>query len=569
MHQILGGALLMPYFLLAQVVVGVVAGGRNTLTSLPLALAAYGTALPLAAATGLFGLVRPMSVAAVRALCGVPGEKLAEGPARSWSARGRGSVWWTAHLGVGALVSGMCLALPPLAVLLLVAPFTGSVRHSELGLFWLDGEARPYTTPLLGVALLVALGWCVAGAGALLARLAPVLLGPTPADRLAASEERAADLAVRNRLARELHDAVGHALSAVTLQAGAARRVLDRDPEFVREALTAIEETTRRTVGELDAVLGLLREGEGGPGGLSGAGTEPAPTLAGDLDGLLGRSRAAGIPITAHLDPGRAGDWARLPAITSREAYRIVQEGLSNALRHGSGPVELRIVLRDGDGDGGDGGGGGGGAGTGTDIGTGDGHGSHDRDPAPDRDRDRDPDPAPDRDIHPDRDPGPERNPGQVGSRDRDPHLDPDPGPERNPGRVGSRDRDGDGDRDPGRVGNRERDRKRDRERDLDRERDRGPGSDWRPYGQPQGQPHGHRHRHRARHRELEITMTNPPASPGRTGAAGASGHRATGGRGLRGIAERAALLGGAVEAGPHDGLWRLRAVLPLGGGGR
>ncbi|WP_443067417.1 sensor histidine kinase [Streptomyces sp. NBC_01426] len=429
MHQILGGALLMPYFLLTQVVVGVVAGGRNTLTSLPLALAAYGAALPLAAATGAFGLVRPMSVAAVRALCGVPGEGLAEGPARSWSARARGSAWWTAHLGVGALVSGMCLALPPLAVVLVVAPFTDPLRHSDLGLFWLDGEARPYTAPLLGVALLVGLGWCVAGAGALLARLAPVLLGPTPADRLAVAEERAADLAVRNRLARELHDAVGHALSAVTLQASAARRVLDRDPVFVREALTAIEETTRRTVGELDAVLGLLREeGEGGPHDPAGPGTEPAPTLAGDLDGLLARSRAAGTPITAHLDPGRAGDWARLPAISSREAYRIVQEGLSNALRHGAGAVELRIVLRDGD-----------------------------------------------------------------GERDQRPHP----------------------------------------------------------------QPHGHR--------ELEITMTNPPASA----ASGERDRRATGGRGLRGIGERAALLGGAVEAGPHDGLWRLRAVLPLGGGGR
>ncbi len=94
----------------------------------------------------------------------------------------------------------------------------------------------------------------------LLARWAPELLGPTPADRLAAAEQRAADLAVRNRLARELHDAVGHALSAVTLQASAARRVLDHDPEFVREALAAIEDTTRRTVGELDAVLGVLRE---------------------------------------------------------------------------------------------------------------------------------------------------------------------------------------------------------------------------------------------------------------------------------------------------------------------
>ncbi|MGW6836602.1 histidine kinase [Streptomyces sp. NPDC054949] len=499
MHQILGGALLMPYFLLTQVVVGVVAGGRNALTSLPLALAAYGAALPLAAATGTFGLVRPMSVAAVRALCGVPGEGLAEGPARSWSARVRGSAWWTAHLGVGALVSGMCLALPPLAVFLIVAPFTGSVRHSDLGLFWLDGEARPYTTPLFGVALLVGIGWCVAGAGALLARLAPVLLGPAPADRLAAAEERAADLAVRNRLARELHDAVGHALSAVTLQASAARRVLDRDPAFVREALTAIEETTRRTVGELDAVLGLLREGEGegGPDGPSRPGTEPAPTLAGDLDGLLARSRAAGTPITAHLDPGRAGDWARLPAITSREAYRIVQEGLSNALRHGGGAVELRIVLRDTD------------DGDGLGERTGAGRGGADRDRGRAGNRERDRYQYRDRDGNGDRD--------GIGDGDQDPHPDPDPHPH--------------------------------------------PQPPSHPKPPPYRQPHGHR----ARQRELEITMTNPLASPG----AGERDRRTAGGRGLRGIGERAALLGGAVEAGPHDGLWRLRAVLPLGGGGR
>ncbi|MGW6970942.1 histidine kinase [Streptomyces sp. NPDC054952] len=493
----------MPYFLLTQVVVGVVAGGRNALTSLPLALAAYGAALPLAAATGTFGLVRPMSVAAVRALCGVPGEGLAEGPARSWSARVRGSAWWTAHLGVGALVSGMCLALPPLAVFLIVAPFTGSVRHSDLGLFWLDGEARPYTTPLFGVALLVGIGWCVAGAGALLARLAPVLLGPAPADRLAAAEERAADLAVRNRLARELHDAVGHALSAVTLQASAARRVLDRDPAFVREALTAIEETTRRTVGELDAVLGLLREGEGegGPDEPSRPGTEPVPTLAGDLDGLLARSRAAGTPITAHLDPGRAGDWARLPAITSREAYRIVQEGLSNALRHGGGAVELRIVLRDTD----------------TDTDTDDGDGD------------------------------------RVGDRDRDRDDNGDG--------VGIGDGIGNGDRDSDRIGNRDRDRIGNRDRDGDQDPHPHPHPHPKPDPHPYRQPHGHR----ARQRELEITMTNPLASPG----AGERDRRTAGGRGLRGIGERAALLGGAVEAGPHDGLWRMRAVLPLGGGGR
>ncbi|MFJ6717045.1 sensor histidine kinase [Streptomyces sp. NPDC091259] len=409
-HLILGGALLMPYFLLAEVVVGLMAGVGNVLGSPRLTFAAYGASLPLVAATAVFALVRPMSVGAVRALCGVPGERLADGPARTWRARGRTSAWWTLHLGVGAAVSGMSLAVPPMAVVLIALPFVPRLREVPMGDGWFAAAAAPYTAPLLGIGLLCGLVLCAAAAGALLARAAPVLLGSTAADRLAAAEERAADLAVRNRLARELHDAVGHALSAVTLQASAARRVLDDDPGFVREALAAIEDTTRRTVGELDAVLGLLREGDGADGA---AGPGPAPTLAADLDGLLARSRAAGVPITAHQDPEPPGDWARLPALASREGYRIVQEGLSNALRHGTGPVELWIAVR--------------------------------------------------------------------------------------------------GDEDGTR-------------------------------------------------RELEITMTNPPDT-----ADGAK-PRGTGGRGLRGAAERAALLGGRVEAGPDGGRWRLRAVLPLGG---
>ncbi|MFK0014017.1 sensor histidine kinase [Streptomyces sp. NPDC091027] len=412
-HQILGGALLMPYFLLASVAVGSAAGGANALSSLPLSLAAYAAALPLAAATGVYGLVRPLSVTAVRAMCAVPGEQLAEGPARTWAARGPASVWWTLHLGVGALVSGMTLAVPPMAVVLIVLPFVSGLREVRLGFGWFHTGVETYTAPLLGIGLLAALALCAAAAGELLARLAPVLLGPTAADRLAAAEERAADLAVRNRLARELHDAVGHALSAVTLQAAAARRMLERDPGFVREALTAIEDTTRRTVGELDAVLGLLREGD--PARPEGA-PAPAPTLAADLDGLLARTRAAGTTVTAHQEPGPAGDWARLPETTSREAFRIVQEALGNALRHGAGPVDLRITVRAG---------------------------------------------------------------------------------------------------------------------------------------------------HDTGRRELEITVTNPPAAPeGRE-------PRTTGGRGLRGAEERAALLGGSVEAGPHGDRWRLRAVLPLAGGDR
>ncbi|MER5932260.1 histidine kinase [Streptomyces sp. NPDC002054] len=405
-HLILGGALLMPYYLLATVVAGML--GRNTFTSLGALLLIYAGALPIAAVTALFPLVRPMSVAVVRAMCGVPGERLAEGPAGSWAARGRASAWWTLHLGVGAVVSGMTLAVPPMGVVLLVLPLVPRLQRAELGLGWFSTGASVWAAPFLGLLLLAALILCAAGAGALLARLAPVLLGPTAADRLAAAEERAAELAVRNRLARELHDAVGHALSAVTLQAVAARRVLDTDPEFVREALAAIEDTTRRTVGELDAVLGLLRDGDA-----ARPDAAPAPCLHTDLEGLLARTRAAGTPVAERQGPGPAGSWERLPAIVSREAYRIVQEGLSNAMKHGGGPVELSIAVQ----------------------------------------------------------------------------------------------------------------------------------------AAPGGQ-----HTH-----ELEISMTNPPAP------AGIRADRTTGGRGLRGTAERAALLGGSVEAGPRDGHWRLRAVLPLG----
>ncbi|WP_328909469.1 histidine kinase [Streptomyces sp. NBC_00234] len=337
LHLIIGGALLMPYFLVGSVVVGSYSGDSDLFSSPAAQLTAFAIALPLAAVTGFFPLVRPLSVAAARALCGIRADLLADGPARTGQAKVRAAGWYTLHLGLGGVISGLTLALTPYAVAVTVAPFFATVRTSQ-ALRLPEALDRPWflaLAPAVGIALLVAMAGCAAAAGALLARRAPALLGPTPDDRLAAAERRAADLAVRNRLARELHDSVGHALSAVTLQAGAARRVLDSDVEFVREALTAIEETTRRTVGELDSVLGLLRQGEDGPAGAAGPGLDA-------LDGLLAH---CGVPVSyvAQGDPGAVEE------TVSREAYRIVQEGLSNALRHGAAgaPVELRIAVRD------------------------------------------------------------------------------------------------------------------------------------------------------------------------------------------------------------------------------
>lgn len=338
LHLILGGALFMPYWLVGTVFLAALLDSPGMFGgSLAVQFGAYAVGLPLAAVTALFPLARPMSVAVARALCGVPADRFADGPARGREAKARTAGWFTLHVGVGALISGASLAVPPFAASLAALPFSAALRESELGRFWgLDRPWLLWAALPCGLLMLLALAATAAATGALLARLAPRLLGPSPADRLAVAERRVAEAESRNRLARELHDSVGHALSAVTLQAGAARRVLDTgdaaDLEFVREALTAIEETTRRTVGELDWVLGLLRRGaeveEGvGPG----------------LDALEALVRGAGPRVALTVD----GALGPVPEALSREAYRIVQEGLTNAARHAGGtPVSVRLDAR-------------------------------------------------------------------------------------------------------------------------------------------------------------------------------------------------------------------------------
>jgi signal transduction histidine kinase len=283
--------------------------------------------------TGLVPAVRVLEGTAVKELVGGPITEHTIVAARSWAGRCRTASWFSVHLGVGVLVSGLSLGILSAAVALVLLPLF-SWRHERTLLYRWDQSWAQVLGPVIAVVLIVCLVYVIVAAGSLLARLAPRLLGPTPAERLTAAEERAMRLAERNRLARELHDSVGHALSIVTLQAGAAGRVLHSDPEFARQALGAIEESARSALQDLDHVLGLLREDE--------TSKVPQPTLA-DLGALLNQTRMAGVELEADID----GDLAQIPAAVSREAYRIVQEGLTNALRHaGKVPVALRMAVR-------------------------------------------------------------------------------------------------------------------------------------------------------------------------------------------------------------------------------
>ena len=140
----------------------------------------------------------------------------------------------------------------------------------------------------------------------------------------------------RLRIAREVHDVVAHAMVAINVQAGVAAHRLDKDPEQARTALRAIKQASGEALSDLRATLGVLR-GEDAAAPLG-----PAAGL-GDLDELAGGLRAAGVEV--QLD---VGDVAGLPGAVHAAGYRIVQEALTNVLRHaGASRVRVRVA-RDG-----------------------------------------------------------------------------------------------------------------------------------------------------------------------------------------------------------------------------
>jgi signal transduction histidine kinase len=138
----------------------------------------------------------------------------------------------------------------------------------------------------------------------------------------------------RSRMARELHDVVSHSVSLMTLQAGAARQALDIHPQRARQQLLGIETTGREAMVELRRLLGLLRDAPDAPV------LEPQPSLR-HLDLLVERMKEAGLPVLLSADEIPPS----MPRGVDLTAYRVVQEGLTNVLKH-SRPTRVKVNVR-------------------------------------------------------------------------------------------------------------------------------------------------------------------------------------------------------------------------------
>jgi signal transduction histidine kinase len=153
------------------------------------------------------------------------------------------------------------------------------------------------------------------------------------AEREAERERRLAAAEERTRIARDLHDSAGHAINVILVQAGAARLLAAKDPERAQAAVETIEELARETLGEIDQLVGALREDD------RPSGTVEPPLGLAAVENLAERHRSAGLAVDVHTHGSRRP----LSPGLDQAAYRILQEALTNAARHGNGSAEVDI----------------------------------------------------------------------------------------------------------------------------------------------------------------------------------------------------------------------------------
>jgi signal transduction histidine kinase len=310
-------------------------------------------ALAIAVAVLLAGPVRAAEVVLARVLLDVELPEVRD--SSSAASRGKGLCWALLTIGIGAVGIVLVLILVPQGAWLLIAGFAGPPEFELEPPFT---DLSRWLLPVLGL-LAIALGvLCQVPLIAALRALAGPVLGPTAADRLAAERARSAQLARQNALARELHDGIGHALTAIGVQAEAGFHVARHDPAFAQRALAQIAAVSRSALDDLDQVLGALRGGAGeSQRGAAGNGVGVGGRISGGSDGggrgdchvegargKIGASRGiAEIPSLVTATPGAEialeVDDSQVPDEIEACVYRVVQEGLTNAARHGAGPA--------------------------------------------------------------------------------------------------------------------------------------------------------------------------------------------------------------------------------------
>jgi signal transduction histidine kinase len=318
---LLGGILALPYIGMVAVFIGVSSLPSNRLVPISLLLVG-GVALGII--PPFLATVRLVEIAASRSLLGV-NLPLPTAESTSWLTRWRAALWFAIHLLAGSATGfAMVLGLPTSVLLLMRGLGDEPAPSAPLltGLTGIGAVVGAAVVAVLVAALIIALG-------AMLPPLARMLLGPDRTDRLRELELERRKAAERNRLARELHDSIGHALTITTLQAAAARTLIDSDPEFAEQALVTIEQTGRTAVDQLDLFLGMLRDDTlvGGADALEGIGD------------LVEDVRAAGARVALHV----SGELSGLPPQVSRESFGVLRESITNAIRHGSGEISVKV----------------------------------------------------------------------------------------------------------------------------------------------------------------------------------------------------------------------------------
>jgi signal transduction histidine kinase len=224
-------------------------------------------------------------------------------------------------------VTGAAMAAAGLLIPLLAVPSLGPLRGGSLG-----GSAIHLV--IVAVPLFTIIAWLIGHT---------IRQAQARAELVRAQAAAQAAMAERLRIARELHDLVAHSIGIVAIQAGSGRRVFDARPSEARDALAAIEATSRETLSGLRRMVTGLRHVEPEPGA-GPAPLDPAPGLA-DIDRLAAMTRDMGV----QVDVDWRGSREPLPADIDLSAFRIIQEAVTNVVRHArTGRCQVAIDQRDG-----------------------------------------------------------------------------------------------------------------------------------------------------------------------------------------------------------------------------